>query len=187
MRRSLGLALFALIAIDPRSARAAAPEGAADPPVGVALAAGAATTLIPLALGAMHTANATTYASRNVGFWVAGAGFALAPVVAHVVVGEYARAAAFGALPLAVDAGVIALTSVNPDAIFAATKGSRTAFGIFFGAGVFGATLGLIDVAFARDRARDRDRARRPRPLRGLTFSPAVGRGGAGIVIGGEL
>jgi len=156
---------------------------AADPPVGIALATGAATALIPLALGAAHTANASTYASRNAGFVVAGAGFALAPIVAHVVVGEYARAAAFGALPLAVDISVIALTTANPDAIFAATKGSRTAFGIFFGAGVFGAMLGLVDVAFARDRAR----ARLPKALRGAMVAPMIGPGTAGLVVGGPL
>jgi hypothetical protein len=181
VRRLLALALVSLAAATPRIA--AASPAAADPPVGVALAAGAATALLPLAIGVAHTAEATTFASRNAGFMVAGAGFALSPIVAHVVLGEWGRAAAFGAAPLAAEIGMITLTTVEPGAIFGATKGTRTAFGFMFSVGAFSAALGLIDVALARDRARER----LPKALRGLTLTPTIGPGTAGLFLGGTL
>ncbi|MFT3775225.1 MAG: hypothetical protein QM820_58500 [Minicystis sp.] len=186
MRRPLVFALTVLAAAaSSRPAAASSGEGAlaADPPVGIALATGAATALIPLALGATHTASVTSYPSRNAGFLVAGAGLALSPIIAHIVVGEYARAAAFGAAPIAAEIAMITLTSVNPNAVFAGTTVTRTTFGFLFSVGVFGAALGLVDVALARDRARDR----LPKPLRGLHLSPVIGGGGAGLSLGGTL
>lgn len=185
MRRPLAIALFSLAAVAPRMAAASPGEGAlpGDPPVALALATGAATALIPLAIGAAHTANAVTYPSRNVGMMVAGAGFALSPIVAHIVLGEWARAAAFGAAPVAAEIGIITLTTVEPSAIFGATKGTRTAFGFMFSVGAFSAALGLVDVALARDRVRDR----LPKALRGVTLTPTIGPGTAGLFLGGPL
>lgn len=185
MRRPLAIALFSLAALAASPVAASPGEGAsaADPPVGVALAAGAATALIPLAIGASHTASSTTFPTRNAGMIAAGAGFALAPIVAHVVLGEWKRAAAFGALPLAGEIGIITLTTINPEAIFGATKGTRTAFAIMFSAGAFGAALGLIDVVFARERARER----LPQPLRNAAIAPMIGPSTAGLVLGGAL
>jgi hypothetical protein len=184
VRRPLVLGLVGLVAaLAPRTAAAAPGEGVAEPPVALALAAGAATTLLPLTLGVMHTANAVTYPSRNTGLLVAGAGFVLAPVVAHVIVGEYARAAAFGAIPAAAEIAMIALVSVNPDAVFAGTTGTRTTFALLFSAGAFNAAVSLIDVALAGDRAR----ARLPAPLRHVTVAPLGARGGAGLLLGGIL
>ena len=154
------------------------------PPIAIALTAGVATALIPLALGTSHTAAAVTDPSRDAGYVVAGAGFALAPIVAHAVLGEWKRAAAFGAAPVAVELGVIALVSALPDAVFHRTQGSRTVFALLFSVDVFGAALGLVDVMLAGDRARA---ARAAPSWGGLTLVPSVGRDHAGIVLGGML
>lgn len=186
MRRFLAYALlFLAFAATPRRARAAPPEGAsaADPPVGIALAAGAATALIPLALGASFAAGTKDYGQRNVGYAVAGAGLAISPIMAHVIVGEYARGAAFGAVPVACEIGIVSLVSVMPNAVFSGSTGSRTTFAILFSLDAFGATLGLVDIALAATRARER----LPKPLRGLTVLPVMGRDRAGIAVGGVL
>lgn len=150
--------------------------------MGIALATGAATALLPLAIGAMATANAPVYAYglRNSGYVVAGAGLVLAPIVAHIVVGEWKRAAAFGAAPFAAEIAMIALVSAKPDAVFSGNMLSRASFGLLFAVDAFGAALGLVDVALAGERARSRK-------LGGLTIVPRVGGGQIGIVVGGTL
>ncbi|APR85123.1 Hypothetical protein A7982_10472 [Minicystis rosea] len=186
MRRPLVLALTVFATAAPLQAAAAPPSEpvlVAEPPVGVALAAGAATALIPLGLGALRTADGATRPARNAGFLVAGAGLALSPIISHIVVGEYARAAVFGAAPVAAEIAMIALTSVNPDAVFAGTTVTRTTFGVLFSVGVFGAALGLVDVALAGGRARER--AAKPRT--GLHVAPLFGGGVTGLSVGGIL
>lgn len=187
MRRSPLLPLVLLVAAASRGAAAAPREETtqADPPVAIALAAGAATAFLPLALGVMHTANAPVYAYglRNVGYIVAGAGIAIAPIVSHVIVGEYKRAAAFGAAPVAAQIAMIALVTAEPWAVFSGTKGSRTTFGLLFAVDAFGAAIGLIDVALARDRANKRASLLPG----GITIAPAIGGGNVGIAVGGTL
>ncbi len=162
-------------------ARAEAPA-APEPPVTLALVSGMATALVPLALGAAHTANEATDPGRDAGLCVAGVGFALTPFVAHAVLGEYARGAAFSAVPLAAEIGVVSLVTALPGAVFHETQLSRTTFGVLFSFDVFGAALGLIDVAMAPERAR----AARKK-LGGLVVAPSLGRGQTGVVVGGAL
>ena len=195
MRRSAAIASFVLAwTASPGRSSAAPPEAALiaaplppapprvrPPPIAVALTVGVATALIPLALGTMHTAGAISDGSRDVGYAVAGAGFALSPIVAHVALGQWKRAAAFGAVPVATELGIIGLVSAFPDAVFHRSQGSRTAFALLFTADVLGAALGLVDVMLAGERARAAP------ALGGLTLLPTVGRGQAGLVVGGML
>ncbi len=184
-----------LAAAAPRSAAAAPPEPPnpprREPPVVVALLAGVATALFPLALGAMHTAgessNAPTDGPRNVGFAVAGAGFALSPFVAHVTLGEWDRAAAFAAAPVASELTICTLLTLQPDTVFHGTVGSRLTFGILFTADVLGAAVGLVDVMMAGERAHPAGKRASGWPLHGVTLAPAVGRGSEGIILGGTL
>jgi hypothetical protein len=151
----------------------------AAPNLAVALAAGAATALIPLALGAAHTATAVGDGQRSVGYAVAGAGLALSPIVSHVVLGEWQRAAAFGALPVASEIAICSIMAAEPDFIFHGTTFSRTSFAILFSIDVFGAAAGLWDVAMADDPKR---------PLAGgLSIGPLVGQGRYGLTVGGTL
>jgi hypothetical protein len=187
------LLLALLCAAWPRGAAASgeASEAArsAEPPVEVAVIAGAATALVPMVLGAMHIAaqpqTAATDGPRNVGFAVSGVGPALAPIVAHAVLGEWKRAAVFGAIPVAAEIGLCAYLQAMPDAVFQGSKGSRLGFALIYSADLFGAALGMVDVMMARERARlDR---RGPDILGRVRLVPSVGPGRAGLVLGGTL
>jgi hypothetical protein len=157
----------------PRRARRAAPN------LAVAFVAGAATALIPLALGAAHAATAVGDGQRSVGYAVGGAGLALSPIVAHVVLGEWQRAAAFGAAPVASEIAICSIMTAQPDYIFHGTVFSRTVFAVLFSIDVFGAAAGLWDVAMADDPKR---------PFAGkLTIAPTLGQGRFGITAGGTL
>jgi hypothetical protein len=143
-----------------------------------------------MVIGGIHIATAPTGTDgpRDVGYAVAGVGPALSPIIAHAVLGEWKRAAAFGAPTVASEIAICAFMAAEPDAVFHGTMGTRTAFGLLFSADVFGAAFGSVDVLMARERwlARNNKRAAW-RPLRDLTLSPRIGRGQAGFVIGGTL
>lgn len=157
----------------PKRARRAAPN------LALALAAGAATAFIPLALGITHTATAASDGQRSVGYAVAGAGLALSPIAAHVVLGEWQRAAAFGAAPVASEIAMCSIMAAKPDYIFHGTVFSRTTFAVLFSVDVVGVAAGLWDVAMVGDPKR---------PLAGrLTLAPTVGQGRFGITAGGTL
>lgn len=182
MRRPAALALVALLAL---AKSAAAAEPVRKPPVVVAFVSGVATAMLPLALGALHTANATTDGSRNVGYGVAGAGIALSPIVSHVVLGEYDRAGIFGAAPVAAEIAACSIMAAKPDSVFHGTMFSRTVFALLFSIDFFGATAGLVDVLMVGDRKPQAPRAGLlPRDLQ---LYPMVGRDRAGFVIGGTL
>ena len=193
MRRPASFVLALLLGTASSRSVAAAPSEpveaprSAEPPVAIAVVAGVATALVPMVLGAMHIASQSTDADgpRNVGFAVSGVGPALAPIVAHAVLGEWKRAAVFGAVPVAAEIGLCAYVTAMPDSVFHGTKGSRLGFAVLYSADLFGAALGLVDVMMARERARlDR---RGPDLLGRIRVVPSVGPGRAGLVLGGTL
>ena len=151
----------------------AAPARPGEPPVLVAVAAGAVTAMIPVILGGTHAATGETLASKNVGLSVAGFGLALAPIISHVVVGEWKRAAAFGALPTATAIGAAVLLASRDDAVFDGTTLSRSTFGALFSLTVFSSAPGVVDAALAGERAR----------APGLIVAPTLGKGHFGIGI----
>jgi hypothetical protein len=148
-----------------------------EPPVLVALAAGAATAMIPLILGGTRAATGDNYAAKNAGLSVAGVGLALAPIISHVAVGEWTRAAAFGALPTACAIGAAALLAARPDAAFDGTTPSRITFGALFSVTIFSSAVGVVDAALAGSRARG------PR----VVVAPSIGRNQLGIGIMSSL
>jgi hypothetical protein len=180
------------VAAAPGSAAAETPDPSdlprADPPVTLALVAGAATAVIPLVLGAVHTASARmgTNGDRDIGYAVGGVGPALAPIVAHAVLGEWTRAAAFGAAPVAGEIAVCALVATKPTAIFNGTTLSRTGFALFYTLDIFGAAVGLFDVMMAHDRAGTGALRSAKRPL-SIALAPSVGRDHVALVLGGSL
>jgi hypothetical protein len=193
VRRAARLALILLLAAaHPGRAAAAGPDPPdpprADPPVTLALIAGMTTALVPLVLGALHTAGSrgVNDGPRDVGYAVGGVGPVLAPIVAHVVLGEYKRAAISGIAPLVGEIALCALMAAEPDAIFHGTTLSRTSFAVFYSLDIFGAAFGLVDVMMARERAGGGAARSAKAPLP-LLLSPSVGRGHAGLVLGGSL
>ena len=158
---------------------ARADEAPSLPPVGLASGASAVAMLVPFALGTMHAASATSSPSKNAGMMVAGSGFVLAPIIGHVVVGEYERAGLFMSIPAISEVAMVALVAAKPDAIFDGTKTSRTAFGALFTVSAFIAAASFVDVTRAGERAR----AEAPH----VAIVPMVDQNVAGIAFGGSL
>lgn len=155
----------------------------------VALLTGAATALVPVAIGATIADRGKDDPAKNVGLIVAGAGLALSPFTAHATAGEWKRAAAFSAVPIASEIAICALLAAKPDAVYHGDKGSRTTFGALFSVNVFIAALGVVDATFAGDRKRERAAAPPAKSaapaLRYL--APTVAGGSFGLTLGGTL
>jgi hypothetical protein len=184
---ALALAITSLTATArPQDPASEARTTAAEPPVEIAIVAGAVTGLVPMILGGIHTAaqSPTADGPRNVGLAVAGVGPVLAPVVAHVVLGEYRRAALFGALPAAAEIGTCIYLAAIPDSVFEGTKETRLGFALLYTADLLGGVIGLVDAMMVRERAR-LTRRRGPDLLGRITVSPRAGAGHRGLVIGG--
>jgi hypothetical protein len=145
-----------------------------------------ATILVPMVIGVSFvTAQAqvpSTDGLRNAGFAGSGVGPALAPIVGHVVLGEWGRAAAFGAPTVAAEIALSAYLASMPDAAFQGTAGTRLGFGLLYTADLLGAAVGVLDVMMARERRRHG-----PGRLGGVHAIPVVSAGRAGIVVGGAL
>lgn len=155
----------------------------------VAFVTGAVTALVPVAIGATIADRGKDDPAKNVGLVVAGAGLALSPFTAHATAGEWKRAIAFSAVPIASEIAISVLLAARPDAVYHGDKITRTTFGALFSVDVFIAALGVVDASFAGDRRRERAAAR-PAPsaapaLRYVT--PTVAGGGFGLTLGGTL
>lgn len=185
------LALLALLA--PRTAAAeesAPPARDDDDTTGlIAFVTGAVTALVPVAVGATIADRGHDDPAKNVGLLVAGAGLALSPFTAHAAAGEWKRAAAFSAIPVASEIAISILLAARPDAVYHGDKYTRTTFGILFSVDVFIAALGVVDASFAGDRARERAAAPPAKSAapRLRSVSPTVAGGGFGLTLGGTL
>ncbi|MEP7126602.1 MAG: hypothetical protein ABJE95_37065 [Byssovorax sp.] len=155
----------------------------------VALLAGAVAALVPLAIGATIADRGKDDAAKDVGLVVAGAGVALAPLAAHATAGEWKRAAAFSAVPVASEIAIAILLASRPDAVYHGTKITRTAFGALFSVDLFIAAIGVVDASFAGDRRKERAAVKPAQSAapRLRYFAPTVAGGGFGITLGGSL
>ena len=162
-----------------------APEEAPLAPstVRAAVAVGAVAVLVPGVIGGIRTALGADDGQKTAGLLVASGGFALGPIVSHLVTREWARAAAFGAVPLACTYAATLFILEKPDAVYRGNTGTRTAFGILLGLGLLGAVTGLVDTA----RAGERSRARRAPPRSTYYVAPVFQDGGAVLTLGGAL
>jgi hypothetical protein len=168
----------------PASAGAApVPAPASEPNVRAAMAVGAAAMLLPGLVGGTRTALGADEGKKVSGLLFASGGFALAPIVSHMIVREWGRAAAFGALPAAMTIASSVLISQIPDAVYRGDMTTRTTFGIFFGVGLLSSVIGLVDTSLAGERARERRRAKGS----SLMVMPSVGKDSAMLTIGGLL
>jgi len=147
------------------------------PPVGVAIAVGVATALVPLAVGSMIVAGAETDRSRNGGLLLAMNGLALAPVMTHLIEGERGRGLVFGAVPFAAMVAMAALMLDRPQVINDLGFPSvRLPFGAILIVAVLASGGGIADGFLAGERWRKR-----------VNVMPVALPGGGGIVIGGSL
>jgi len=152
------------------------PARAAEPDPGAALFSGAALNLAGFVVGGALLATSHGGAAQNNAGWLSMEGaFTLSPVVAHGVVGEWWRGAAFAAVPgaaLAVTAGMFASdgTAVERGEL----PEQRWMWGLY-GVGLFASAAGIVDAMFAPARAL---------PVR---VAPVLGAGQVGLRIGGTL
>jgi hypothetical protein len=156
------------------------PEPAADPPVGWAMGAGTLTALLPLAVGGALFSGGLDVDRRKGASLAIASGLALAPIVSHLVVREWTRAAIFGAIPVACLAGMIALLEVQPTVTMFGTREGRLTYGLLLSFATLSAGAGLVDTVGASRRARDR----RGAPRRALVLpTPVALPGGGGLTL----
>ncbi len=149
----------------------------------VAVAVGAATMVVGFAVGGTiigTTAHANPASdvpgdnTKNIAGWFAiESGFVLAPLASHAAVGEWGRGAVFAAVPAATTVATIPIFTSVPDAVdHGSLPVQRWMWGLFCG-GMAAAAVGVIDSAFAPDRA--------------IRVAPMIGGGTAGVMVGGAL
>jgi hypothetical protein len=153
------------------------------PSTEAALLAGAASMVLPLAVGSTLVGQGDDLHVRNLGVGVAEGGLVLAPFIAHAVVGEPRRGLFFSAVPAAFALGTTALLLVVPDTIDGGALRIQYTFAALFIGASLGATIGVVDSLFADGRARDRAKSAAPK----LTLFPTVVRGQFGFAVGGAL
>ena len=169
--------LASLVALLVVAAAAISPAFAdeADPPIGWSLGAGAAVAILPLAVGGALT-TLDSRATRNAGLYVITAGLALAPIVSHLVLREWKRAAIFGAVPAASLLAMVAMLHAAPDVLTEeGGPSTRIPFAAILIAAVFSSGVGIADCILAGDRKK---KSR-------ITVAPAIGIHQYGLMIGG--
>ena len=162
------------------------PPSPEDPPprqpkIGWAIFGGAATALVPMAIGGAFfsgTYDTTVRRDATLGMLT---GLALAPIVSHLVVREWSRAAIFGAIPTAALVGAAVLLELSPTANLYGTRGERLSFGLLLAFSTLSSGVGLADTYAAGQRAAAK-RRRAAIPALPLPFAT---RGGGGLTIGG--
>jgi hypothetical protein len=129
------------------------PPGDPDPPIAGAALAGIATLVLPLAVGTSILAQGDALDHPQLSFHVIDAGFALAPLVTHAILGEGRRGLFFSAI----SAGLALSTSLflenSPDLIQHGEVATRVPFAVLFSLALFSSGIGVGDCFFARDRA----------------------------------
>jgi hypothetical protein len=156
------------------SARAEAEPAPSDRDAVLAGIVGAATAFAGFAVGGTLIGVTGDNAPANMAGWLTmESGFALAPLTAHAVVGEWGRGFAFSALPTAATLGSVPVFLYNEGAVIhGSLPQQRWMYGFMVGA-ILSSGVGVIDATLA--------------PRRHLYVTPTVGAGSAGVVVGGAL
>jgi hypothetical protein len=154
---------------------AASSASADEPDVGLGIVTGAATMVAGFGAGAVVVATSGEHdATRNDAGWLTmESGFLLAPIVAHGVVGEWGRGLWFAAVPAACIGGSVAVFGIDEQAVRHGVLSEQRVLWGLFSAALFAGAAGVVDVAFAGDRA--------------VTVAPTVGDGRYGLEIWGPL
>ena len=158
-----------------------------EPPVVWSVVSGAVAAMIPLAVGGglMAQSNSTQDRQRRTGLDLIVSGFALAPIVSHLVGREWKRAAIFGTVSLVLAGIAIGTVEWKDGDISLSSIEAKNVFGAAVTATIIVAAAGVIDSLMAGDRWRDRQK-RRGKPLqRSAFFSPTIGSQQGGLVVGG--
>jgi hypothetical protein len=125
--------------------------------------------------GVLLATSGARYKQDNAGWLAIESGFALAPVAAHGVTGEWVRGLAFAATPAAMTVGSGTVFAVDPHAVRHGQLTEQRILWSLFSVALFSGAVGVVDAAFADTRAK------------GITVSPSVGAGSFGLDVGGTL
>ena len=137
---------------------------------------GAAVLFAGFAAGAVILATGDAGDSANNAGWMTlQAGFVLAPVASHAVVGEWGRALAFGATPAAAMGGTGALLAIHPAAIAHGELAEQRVLWSLFGLGLLSSAVGVVDAALWKPRSTT------------VTAAPVVGSNQVGLELRGTL
>ena len=151
------------------------------PKVAWGLVAGTLTAMVPLAIGSGLYAESANDNHRKAATVTIAYGMTLAPIVSHLVVHEWKRAAIFGVVPLVCAFGVNALLELQPSATNYGSRGGRWAYGLLMSLNVVSAGIGIIDTLGARLRYEDRLAAERRVARIPVLPAPIVTQGGGGL------
>jgi hypothetical protein len=141
-----------------------------------AVLAGAATFVLAFAAGGIvvATANGSNYQS-NVGWIAIESGYALAPLAAHAVLGEWARGLVFAATPAAMLGGSVALFDYDNGTIQHGSLTEQRIMWGLFSTGLFAGIVGVVDAGLARTVGGS------------VAVAPLMTAGGTGLSVGGAL
>ena len=101
--------------------------------------------------GAMLTIN-SSLATKHAGLLVMDTGLTLAPLMAHGVVDEWWRGAAFSIPPALGGIGMAALLAWRPDAPIKGKQKSQKIYPVLISMSVLGSAVGVFDAAFCDSR-----------------------------------
>jgi len=171
VRAVFTLSLVVALVLAASSSRADKPEPA------LAFLAGSSVFFAGFAVGGvlLGTSNGNNDGRNNAGWLAIDAGFSLAPLVSHAVVGEWTRALVFTAPPVAVFGGSATLLAIHPATIERGELADQRFMWALFGIGLLSSIVGVVDACMAKGRARD------------VAIAPVLGPGQVGLRIGGVL
>ncbi|MDB5212972.1 MAG: hypothetical protein JWO86_899 [Myxococcaceae bacterium] len=183
------LAFVAFIAglavVVPRSAHA--DELPPAPQATTSLLVGAGIATASFGTGMTMTGTSGDGFVQNAGIVTAQSGLVVAPFVAHGVAGEWKRGLLFALPPLATEIGMAVLIGVWGESLVTlAPLGTQYLYSALFTGSVFFSAIGIVDSAFAGDRAAAATRAPAPASARAWVL-PAFDRNGVGLKVGGLL
>jgi hypothetical protein len=174
-KTAIASALALSVTLLPAAARAEKPDEA------LALLVGSGTTLAGFAAGSLLLGTSGDQRlQNNIGWLTIQGGFALAPLTAHAVVGEWGRGALFAAAPAAMWGGSLGLVQYAPNVVGHGTLEQQRVLWGFFGVGFFSSAVGVVDAMFAGKRVQHGSSAR-------MRVAPLVATGTAGLSLEGLL
>lgn len=187
MARSLRTPLTSIVAVVAilAGAPASADELPPDPQATTSLLVGAGVATISFGTGMTMTGTSGDGFVQNAGIVIAETGLVLAPIAAHGVAGEWKRGLLFALPPLATEIGMLVLIdNWGEKLVTLAPLGTQYLYSALFTGTVLFSAIGIVDAAFAGNRARANSPP--PAPARAWV-APMFDRSGGGIKVGGVL
>jgi hypothetical protein len=183
--RAFVSALAALLSVEIGSARA--DELPPAPLATTSLLVGASIATVSFGAGMTMTGTSGDGLVQNAGILIAESGLVLAPFAAHGVAGEWKRGLFFALPPLATEVGMLFLIDQwGEKLVTLAPLGTQYLYSALFTGSVLFSAIGIVDAAFAGDRAAAAARAGGPARTNAWV-APSFDHHGFGLEVGGLL